>query len=197
MGLLLGTYKTPKTRNYFFFLEINMTDGLTASDVLALERGNGYGYGGFGDGSWSWVIIILLFLMGGGGFWGSRQGNAATLEDVNNVSNFSRLENQVRSNENLIQGSFADLNKGICELGYEMSNRFAQTNERILTSTAEIKDLIYQDKIEALKGKVSALELQQALCGVVRYPTAATYSVATPFTAGYSTGCCSGSTINI
>jgi hypothetical protein len=54
-----------------------MESGLTASDVLALDRGEGV----FG-GSGSWVIILILFLMFAGGGWGGRGGDVATIDAI-------------------------------------------------------------------------------------------------------------------
>ena len=49
--------------------------------------------------------------------------------------------------------------------------------------------LIQENKIEALYSKIQGLELQAAMCGVVRYPNAATYNAgAWPMAAGYCGG---------
>lgn len=46
------------------------------------------------------------------------------------------------------------------------------------------------DQTAALQARVQSLELQQALCGVVRYPTSTTYATTcNPFFGGYSCGC--------
>lgn len=148
---------------------------------------------GFGGNNGIWLFAILaLFLFGGGGYgFGRNATNCASVEDINNVSNFSRLENQVRANAGLteskfdylngqVQNGFTQIGNGICSLGYEIANKFADTNERIANSTAQIKDLMYQNKIETLQAQVSQLQLAQATCGVVRYPNATTYSVPSP-----------------
>jgi hypothetical protein len=50
-------------------------------------------------------------------------------------------------------------------------------------------DLLAQNKIEALQGKVNQLELQNAMCGVVRYPNAMTFNAGnSPFCGGNSCG---------
>lgn len=47
--------------------------------------------------------------------------------------------------------------------------------------------LIQEDKIEALQGKIASLELQNALCGVVRYPNSTAYSAGcNPYFSGYN-----------
>ena len=46
-----------------------------------------------------------------------------------------------------------------------------------------------QDKIEALQRQVDALQLQQAVAGVVRYPMATTYTSGNNPFCGCNTGC--------
>ena len=55
--------------------------------------------------------------------------------------------------------------------------------------------LIQENKIEALQNKIQALELQSAMCGVVRYPTGTTYSAgAWPFGGSSCSPCYGGTT---
>lgn len=177
---------------------------------------NPSGYGAFGgdDGLWIFALLILLG-MGGGGLFGNG-GRAATVEDLSNSANFTRLESQVMNNGNRIESKTDNLAYGLSSLGYEMAQQFgatrtalsecccenrlavANTNAHIDQSTAcinanitatgqKILDRLYEDKIGALQGRISQLELQQAVAGVVRYPTSYTYSAgASPFCA---TGC--------
>lgn len=54
------------------------------------------------------------------------------------------------------------------------------------------RDMLSQDKIEALQGKVAQLELANQLAGVVRYPNGWTYDAGrSPFCGG-SCGCFNG-----
>lgn len=186
-----------------------MDNNLTAADIAAV-MGNNRNYGCYGDGmfggdSWAWIILVIL--LGGGGLWGNnRDGRCATVEDVNNSANFTRLENQVRFNENAIQNGFSNTFNGIANLGYRELENFStlrydnaigqkelaaqiaacccETKGLIQAEGAATRALIQENKIEALRDKVSALELQGALCGVVRYPTGMTYTAGTsPFCA--------------
>lgn len=158
---------------------------------------------GFGGGSGIWLFAILALMLGG--FGGNRFGNdrIATTDDLN----FNRLENQVRANENYIQSIGNNLGNGIANVGYEMAKQFGNTNmqmasgfcgvdkaimeNRYLTSKevseakAEILGVLAKDKIEALQGRISQLELQQAMCGVVKYPSGWTYNAGSnPFCGG-------------
>ena len=59
---------------------------------------------------------------------------------------------------------------------YDAAMRDAATNANFTAQIQSVKDMIAQDKIEALQNKVNTLELQQAVAGVVRYPMATTYT---------------------
>ena len=50
------------------------------------------------------------------------------------------------------------------------------TNANTTAQVQKVLDAIAADKIQTLRDKVSALELAQAVQGVVRYPSATTYS---------------------
>jgi hypothetical protein len=179
-------------------------DNMSLADIAAVTRNNNEG---FGDGNGWWIILILLFALGGNGFgYGRGDGRCATVEDVNNSANFTRLENQVRFNENAIQNGFSNTFNGIANLGYRELENFStlrydnaigqkelaaqiaacccETKGLIQAEGAATRALIQENKIEALRDKVNALELQGALCGVVRYPTGMTYTAgASPFCA--------------
>lgn len=172
----------------------------------------GYGYGdgyGFGGGAGLWLFAILALMNGGFG-WGGRDGRCATVEDLNNSANFTRLESQVRANENTIQQGFTNLGNGICSLGYQlatdfgalskdiaecccgvkfdMANYAAAINANVTAQVQSVKDMLCAEKAAAQAARIQQLELQQALCGVVRYPVSATYNAGYPF-AGCGCGC--------
>lgn len=182
---------------------------------------NPYGSdGSFGE-SWIFLFAILALMWGGNGFFGGRgaDGRVATVEDLNNSANFTRLENQVMNNGNRIESKTDSVYSGICDLGYEMAQQFGNTNAQLAScccttqraidsvnyngaiNTAAINanttavgqkilDKLAEDKVSALQGRISQLELQQAVAGVVRYPTTFAYSAgASPFCGGYSCGC--------
>lgn len=188
-----------------------------------MNVGNGCGYGdgyGFG-GNGLWLFAILALMNGGFGGWANRgyglDGRVATVEDLANQSNFTRLEGQVRANENLIQNGITNLGNGICSLGYQlatdkgelskeistcccntqravdsvkfdMANYASAINANTTAQTQKILDAIAQNKIEVLQSQVNQLQLNQALCGVVRYPTTTTYATyCNPF--GYNYNC--------
>lgn len=198
-------------------------EGSGIQPVMNMNPGYGYGDGfGFGGGSGLWLFAILALMWGGNGFFGSRtgvDGRVATVEDLNNSANFTRLEGQVMNNGNRIEQKADAVYSGICNLGYEMAQQFGQTNTQIANcccenrlavantnahidqSTAAINanitaqsqkilDRLAEDKISALQGRINQLELQNAVAGVVRYPTAMTYAYnANPFCGYGACGC--------
>jgi hypothetical protein len=191
-----------------------MDSNLSLADIAAVTRNNNMD--GFGDGNGWWIILILLFALGGNGFgYGNGAGRVATVEDVNNSANFTRLENQVRYNENAIQNGFLNTFNGISNLGYrelenfstlrydnaigqkELSAQIAdcccKTQTAIHAEGEATRALIQANKIEALQEKVHALELQAAVGNVVRYPTSYSYSAGpSPFC---YTGCAGNANI--
>ena len=65
----------------------------------------------------------------------------------------------------------------------------AAINANTTAQTQKILDALSADKISALQGRINQLELQNAVAGVVRYPTAMTYAYnANPF-CGCNAGC--------
>lgn len=187
--------------------------------VMNMNPNNGYN-DMWGGGSGLWLFAILALMWGGNGLWGNRgaEGRCATVEDVNNSANFTRLENQVMNNGNAIRQEAEYIVNGISSLGYQNARDFAAlgtqvadccctTNRNIdavryenamntasinANTTAGIQkvlDRLCADKTEALQARVSQLELQQAMCGVIKYPQGFSYAVGTPFNVGYNGGC--------
>lgn len=181
---------------------------MSAADIAAVTNRN---YGdGFGMGNSWFFLIAILALMNGGLGWGGNGGRAATVEDLNNSSNFTRLESQVQANGQAIASGFTNLGNGICSLGYQlatdfgslekqiaecccntqravdsvkfdMANYAAAVNANVTAQVQSVKDMLCAEKAAAQAARIQQLELQQALCGVVRYPLAATYNAGYPF----------------
>lgn len=191
-------------------------EGTGIQPVMNMNPGYGYGDGfGFGGGSGLWLFAILALMWGGGPFGnrGNFDGRCATVEDLANQSNFTRLEDQVRANAQLTQSTATNIYNGICDLGYEMATKFGETDKQIAQCCCEtnrnidavryenamntasinanttagvqrILDQLCADKAAAQAARINQLELQQALCGVVRYPLATTYNAGYPFSCG-------------
>ena len=182
-------------------------EGIQTTYDLADRGGNGL----FGNEG-IWLFAILALMWGGNGFgFGGQGGRYATVEDINTSANFTRLENQAIANANDISRGFTNLGNGICDLGFRLATDFGELSKEIAScccdvkqislenrylaaqNTAEInanvtaqiqsvKDLIFKEKAEQQAARIQQLELNQALCGVVRYPTQMSYcSPCNPF----------------
>ena len=191
-------------------------DGIQPTYNLA-DRGYGDGFG-FGGGSGIWLFAILALLWGGNGFFGrgGAEARTATVEDLANQSNFTRLESQVLANGQAIRATETNLGNGIANLGYQIATDFgalskelsscccglqsailenrylsaqntASINANTTAQTQRILDALSQNKIESLQAQVNQLYLKDQLCGIVRYPTSATFTAPNPF--WFSNGC--------
>ena len=81
--------------------------------------------------------------------------------------------------------------RAIDGVNYNNAMNTAAIKEAILLDGQKTRDLITENKMESLKARINQLELNQAVAGVVRYPSQTTYtSGANPFC---SCGCgCNG-----
>lgn len=72
--------------------------------------------------------------------------------------------------------------RGIDGVNYNNAINTANINANTTAQTQKILDALSQNKIEALQAQVTQLQMQNAMCGVVRYPNATTYcSGSNPF----------------
>lgn len=68
----------------------------------------------------------------------------------------------------------------IQQTNYDGAMRDAATNANFTAQIQSVKDMIAQNKIEALQDQVNSLTLQNQLAGVVRYPMNTMYGVPSP-----------------
>lgn len=78
------------------------------------------------------------------------------------------------------------INANIAQSRYDSALNTAAINANITNQTQKVLDVIAQNRIETLQGRVNQLELQAATQNVLRYPTSWTYN------AGMSPFCNSG-----
>ena len=190
-------------------------DNLTPADIKAVTDGED---GMFGGGSILLVLVLFFILMMGGGNWGGR-GNAVTEADLCNANSFSELKAGVARNGDAISGMYTGLQNGLSNLGYETLRNFntlqaqladccctiqrgidsVNYNGAINTSniiqaqergTQKILDAICGNRMADMQNQINQLQLQAALCGVVRYPNAITYNAGvSPFFGGCCNTC--------
>lgn len=77
------------------------------------------------------------------------------------------------------------LTRQLMQNNYDAAMRDAATNANFTAQIQSVKDIIAQDKMEAMQNRINQLELQNALFGVVRYPNGWTYNAGnSPFCGG-------------
>ena len=188
------------------------------ADIAAVTDGN-RDDGMFGGGSWGVILILFLILTMGGGAWGAGRGNAVTEADLCSANSFSELKAGVARNGDAIAGMYTGLQNGLSNLGYETLRNFntlgtqladccctiqrgidsvnyngaintgniIQAQER---GTQKILDAICGNRMADMQNQINQLQLQAALCGVVRYPNAITYNAGmSPFFGGCCNTC--------
>lgn len=190
-------------------------ENYSLSDVAAVTRTSDYGGG---NNAWVLIILFaLIFGVNGFGFGGGR-GEPVTEAGLCNSMNFNNLENAVGRlsdsqaagfnglQRDLCQG-FAAINAGInnarfenqqccCETqrlidrnNYDAAMNTAAINANTTAQTQKILDAICGNRMADMQNQINQLQLQSALCGVVRYPTMTTYGAGfNPFFG--SCGCC-------
>lgn len=139
-----------------------------------------------GESFWIFALLIL-FGMGGNGFgFGNNGGRYATVEDVNQSANFTRLENQVRANAELTERKADAIVNGLCDGFYTTAQQINGVNMAVMESrylndktttdsTAKVLEAINglsakmdAEKIASLQSQVSDLKTQQMFCGIPR-----------------------------
>lgn len=193
------------------------------ADIAAVTDRDRRNDDGMFGGSWIGIIVLFLILAMGGGAWGN-QRNGVTEADLCNANSFSELKAGVARNNDAISNMYTGLQNGLSNFGYETLRNFTaviseikemgcstlraidrvdyngaintgniiQAQER---GTQKILDAICGNRMADMQNQINQLQLQAALCGVVRYPTAITYGAGTsPFFGG---GCNSCTSYNI
>ena len=174
-------------------------DNYSLSDLRAAVGDDG-AFGG--NGAW-WVILLFLFWGFNGNGW-NRQGEfgqyatAASQQEILFGQQFGQLNDRLTRIDNGICDSTFALNNSITTEGRNLSSQLAQCccDNRLATAnlaaqmdrqTCDIttaihaegeatRALIQTNEIQALRDKVSSLEMDSRFCGVVRYPMSYSYS---------------------
>lgn len=168
-----------------------MDSNYSLSDIALATGNDGFG-GNMGGG---WIVWILLFaLLGGGGFGFGGNNRAASVDEVAAGFNFSGINNKLDGISTAINTEGRNIDNSVCRLGYQTLEQTSALSAQMASCCCDLKtaihaegeatrNMIQQDKIESLQAQINALQLNNALCGVVRYPTSMAY------TAGYSPFC--------
>lgn len=81
-----------------------------------------------------------------------------------------------------------DTKQMIMENRYLAERNSANTNANVTAQIQSVKDMLCAQEAARKDARIWRLELNQALCGVIRYPTTTTYGASNPFFNGYGYG---------
>lgn len=105
---------------------------------------------------------------------------------------YAELDRDVLSINSTLQQVMANQNQCCCStlraidgVNYAAAQNTAAINANTTAAVQKVLDAITENKIEALQGKINQLELNNAVAGVVRYPTTFSYNAGqSPFCNG-------------
>ena len=168
-------------------------------------------------GGWFLIVILFLFLFGfGNNRNGMGMGNCGcdgyvTTSQFESENNFRTLDNSNRMTQNglcqlgyeqanLVNASTAQIVGNITTEGRNIQSQLADcccTTQRAIDSlklencqnTQKILDAITTDRMAQMQNQINQLQMQNALCGVVRYPMASTWNAGSNPFCGCGCGC--------
>lgn len=111
-----------------------------------------------------------------------KDGNAALIREFGNV------ETALTALSGKQQECCCNILRAIDGVNYNQAMNTASINANMTAQIQKVYDLIQQNTISALQNRVNNLELQNAVAGVVRYPTTTAYSVPSPCFSGSCAG---------
>lgn len=190
------------------------------ADIAAVTRDND-NWGG--NGLWLFAILALMGGGFGGwnrnaGDYGTF-ATAASQQEILFGQRFSDLDNKMDRGFTSIGNGISDatyaLNNAVTNEGrgiqmqiadcccktqqntdalrFDMANYAAQNNANTTAQIQKVLDALTTNRMAEMQNQINALQLQSALCGVVRYPNGITYNAGTsPFC---NNGCGCGQTM--
>lgn len=173
------------------------------SDLAAATGENGFGGNG---AWWLIILFAMIWGWGGNGFGNRGGGEQPVTEaGLCNAMNFNGLENAVGRMSDQQAAIARQSDNAICNLGYENARLANETqrqlaeccctaqrgidsvnyngamntaaiNANTTAQTQKILDAICGNRMADMQNQINQLQLQNALCGVVRYPNATTFN---------------------
>lgn len=190
---------------------------MTPADVAAVT-GNNNNDDCWGNGAW-WIVVLFLFAFCGWGGNRGNGEQPVTEAGLCNAMNFSDLESAVgRLNDsnvnqfqqlgaavanagtqnalgqanisNQIQTTACETQRAIDGVNYNIATSTACINETTTAQAQKILDAINGNRMADMQNQINQLQLNEALCGVVRFPNATTYTAGcNPYFANNGCGC--------
>ena len=173
---------------------------MTPADMRAVTDGardDGFGMGG----GWMWIIVLFLFLFGfgGGGAWGNRGQGLTQMEmqqgfdtqeivrkldginyglcdgfyaqNTTMLNGFAGVTTAVRDAQVAQQQCCCETNRNIDAVRYEAQKNTCDITTAIHAEGEATRALIQQNEMQALRDKVSELQLAQSQCAQNAYLT--------------------------
>lgn len=111
-----------------------------------------------------------------------------------NLRNFADTQQTIQNGDYAISNQLSDCccktQRAIDGVNYNNAMNTAAINENTTAQIQKVIDELKQNKIDTLQAQVSKLQLDSALCGVIRYPMSTAWSAGNNpfFNAGYGCG---------
>ena len=173
---------------------------MTPADMRAVTDGardDGFGMGG----GWMWIIVLFLFLFGfgGGGMWGNRGQGLTQMEmqqgfdtqeivrkldginyglcdgfyaqNTTMLNGFAGVTTAVRDAQFAAQQCCCETNRNIDSVRDEAQKNVCDITTAIHAEGEATRALIQQNEMQALRDKVSELQLAQSQCAQNAYLT--------------------------
>ena len=180
--------------------------GLIYLAVIFAMFGGGFGFGGFGNGAGAAVATGMATqadMQRGFDAQNSMANQRETLAAVTNgtaqtiaastanaqnainaikdgnaalIREFGNVETALTALGGNMQQCCCDVKQLVMQSDYNAAMRDAATNANLTAQIQSVKDQIALNKVEQLQAQVSALTLQNAMCGVMKFPTAYTFA---------------------
>ena len=193
-------------------------DNYSLSDIRAATGADENGGGG-GGAWWIIILFLFLFGMGGGGWgWGNRGNDALTRAEMQQgfdtqeitrkldglsygmcdgfyaqnttmLNGFAGVTAAVRDAQFAAQQCCCETNRNIDGVRYDAQKNTCDIITAIHAEGEATRNMMQQNESQQLRDRIQRAELRDAMCGVVRYPMATTYtSGGNPF-CGCNNGC--------
>lgn len=193
-------------------------DNYSLSDIRAATGADENGWGG-GGAWWIIILFLFMFGMGGGGWgWGNRGNDALTRAEMQQgfdtqeitrkldglsygmcdgfyaqnttmLNGFAGVTAAVRDAQFAAQQCCCETNRNIDSVRYDAQKNTCDITTAIHAEGEATRALIQKNEMQNLRDRLQQMELREAMCGVVRYPMATTYtSGGNPF-CGCNNGC--------
>ena len=193
-------------------------DNYSLADIRAATGADENGWGG-GGAWWIIILFLFMFGMGGGGWgWGNRGNDALTRAEMQQgfdtqeitrkldglsygmcdgfyaqnttmLNGFAGVTSAVRDAQFAAQQCCCETNRNIDSVRYDAQKNTCDITTAIHAEGEATRALIQKNEMQNLRDRLQQMELREAMCGVVRYPMATTYTSGGSPLCGCTNGC--------